>query len=335
VTTGPTLPPGQIETKRFPIVGERAPSSELSDPRNWRLDIAGLVEHPFTLDLETFVSRANRELEFDIHCVTSWTRFGSKWTGLPLRDLLDEAVPADPARFVSFEAYSERGHHTSLPLGLARDDCWLVHAFDGLPLEIGHGGPVRVVTPSRYFYKSLKWVKRIVLLAEDRLGWWEDGSYYHNNADPWPGDERFTSGSIRPDHVERFLAATGYDKYRGRVMMGLDMRAWQPANLDLRRLYLKNCDMRGVSLPGADLRESNLSLSDLRGADLHGADLSGSDLEGVNFSGADLSGADLSGTALSATRFVDDSGGAQLRGAVFDGSFGLVEEQEEYVERST
>jgi DMSO/TMAO reductase YedYZ molybdopterin-dependent catalytic subunit len=77
VTTGPTLPPGQIETKRFPIVGERAPSSELADPRNWRLEIAGLVEHPFTLDLETFVSRANWELEFDIHCVTSWTRFGS------------------------------------------------------------------------------------------------------------------------------------------------------------------------------------------------------------------------------------------------------------------
>jgi DMSO/TMAO reductase YedYZ molybdopterin-dependent catalytic subunit len=334
VTTGPTLPPGQIETKRFPIVGERTPSIELSDPRNWRLEVTGLVEHPFTLDLETFLARADQALEFDIHCVTSWTRFGSTWTGVPLRDLLDEAMPSDQARFISFEAYSERGHHTSLPLSLANEDCWLVHAFEGVPLEIGHGGPVRVVTTSRYFYKSLKWLKRIVLLPEDRLGWWEEGSFYHNNADPWPGDERFTSGSIRPDQVERFLAASGYDKYRGRVMMGLDLRGWEPANLDLRRLYLKNCDLRRVSLPGADLRESNLSLSDLRGADLRGADFSGSDLEGVNFAGADLSGADLSGTALSATRFVDDSGEALLRSARFDDSFGLVEEQEEYVGRN-
>jgi hypothetical protein len=317
------------------MVGEREPSSELSDPRNWRLEIVGLVNRPSSIDLDTFLARADHELVFDIHCVTSWSRFGARWTGIPLEELLDEAEPTEEAKFVSFEAYSERGHHTSLPLSLAREDCWLVHSFDGAPLEIGHGGPVRVVTPSRYFYKSLKWVKRIVLLADDRLGWWEEGSFYHNNADPWAGDERFTSGSIRPDQVRRFLDAGAYDKYRGRVMMGLDLRSWMPASNDLRRLQLKNCDMRGVSLPGVDLRESNLSLSDLRGADLSGADLSGSDLEGVNFSGADLSGADLSGTALSATRFVDESGGARLAGAIFDGSFGLVEEQEEFVARST
>jgi DMSO/TMAO reductase YedYZ molybdopterin-dependent catalytic subunit len=333
VTIGPALPPGQIETKRFPMVGERTPSSQLSDPSDWRLELAGLVNRPLSIDLDTFLARADRDLVFDLHCVTSWSRFGASWTGLPLSDLLDEAEPSPEARYVSFEAYSERGHHTSLPLDLARDDCWLVHSFDGAPLEIGHGGPVRVVTPSRYFYKSLKWVKRIVLLAEDRLGWWEEGSFYHNNADPWAGDERFTSGSIRPDQVARFLGAASYDKYRGRVMMGLDLRSWSPATRDLRGLHLKNCDMRGVSLPGVDLRESNLSLSDLRGADLSGADLSGSDLEGVNFSGADLSGADLSGTALSATRFVDESGEARLEGAVFDDSFGLVEEQEEFVAR--
>jgi hypothetical protein len=316
------------------MVGERVPSSELSDPRAWRLEIVGSVGRPLSIDLDTFLARADRELVFDIHCVTSWSRFGARWTGLPLNDLLDEVEPTGEARFVSFEAYSERGHHTSLPLGLAREDCWLVHSFDGAPLGIGHGGPVRVVTPSRYFYKSLKWVKRIVLLPDDRLGWWEEGSFYHNNADPWAGDERFTSGSIRPDQVARFLEASSYEKYRGRVMMGLDLRSWSPPTRDLRRLHLKNCDMRDLSLPGVDLRESNLSLSDLRGADLRGADLSGSDLEGVDFSGADLSRASLSGTALSATRFVGHSGEARLEGAVFDGSFGLVEEQEEFVARS-
>jgi len=330
-----TLPPGQIETRRFPTVGERQPSDELADPTAWEMELTGLVGNPIRLNLGAFLDRADQELGFDIHCVTSWTRFGSTWTGLPVATLLDEAAPSPDARFVSFEAYSERGHHTSLPLDAVYRDSWLVHSFEGQPLEVGHGGPVRVVTPSRYFYKSLKWVKRIVVLAEDRLGWWEEGSYYHNNADPWAGDERFTTGSIRPDQLQRFVSAPVYDKYRGRVMMGLDLREWAPASLDLRRLYLKNCDLRGVTLAGADLRESNLSLSDLRGADLRDADLSGSDLEGANFSGADLSGANLDDTALSATRFVDADQRATLVRASFDGAYGLVEEQEDYVRTST
>ncbi len=134
------------------------------------------------------------------------------------------------------------------------------------------------------------------------------------------------------DHVDRsqvLLQAVSL------VVPGMERSRAKPANLDLRRMYLKNCDLRGLSLAGADLRESNLSLSDLRGVDLRAADLSGSDLEGVKFSGADLTDADLSDTALSATRFVDDSGEAILHGAVFEGSYGLVEEQEEFVRTHT
>ena len=187
---------------------------------------------------------------------------------------------------------------------------------------------MRVVTPGKYFYKSLKWVRRIDVLSEDRLGWWETNSSYHNNADPWAGDQRFTSGSIRPQQLESFLEAGRYDKYRGKILLGLDLRAWRPSNSDLRRLHLKNCDLRGVDLAGVDLRNSNLSLSNLAGADLKSADLSGSDLEGANFSGADLSGADLSGSALSATRF----NGARVEGAVFSDSWGLVEAQEAYLD---
>jgi DMSO/TMAO reductase YedYZ molybdopterin-dependent catalytic subunit len=333
--TSPALPPGQIETERFPVVGERSPSRDLSDPSDWRVEVAGSVARPLTIDLAAFLARADQTLTFDIHCVTGWTRLGSTFTGMPLSRLLEEAGPLDEARFVSFDSYSQRDHHTSLPLSLADEDCWLVHSFEGEPLGVEHGGPVRLVTPSRYFYKSIKWVKRVMLLAEDRLGWWEQDSSYHNNADPWPGDQRFTTGSIRPEQWRRFMVAPSYDKYRGRVMLGLDLRGWAPTSLELRRLYLKNCDLRGVSLPGADMRGSNLSLSDLRGADLSGADLSGSDLEGANFSGANLAGANLSDTALSATRFIDDGGAAVLSGAVFEGSQGLVESQEEYVRRST
>lgn len=333
MTGARVLPPGQIETGRFPVVGEREPSPELSDPAAWWMEITGLVERPIRLGLESFLGMADRSFDSDIHCVTGWSRFGVTWTGLPLAALLDQAGVDPAARYVSFVAFSGRGHHTSLPLEVAHAASWLVHSFQGEPLTVEHGGPVRVVTPGRYFYKSLKWLQRVELLGEDRLGWWEEHSGYHNNADPWTGTERFTTGSLRPGQLSRFLEAADYAKYRGRVMLGLDLRGWRPRTRDLRRLHLKNCDLRRIDLTGADLRESNLSLSDLRGARLQGADLSGSDLEGANFAGADLTGADLSNTALTATRFRDQSGGADLTGARFEGCRGLVEEQEEYVLR--
>ena len=329
------LPPGQIETRRFPVVGERTPSTELSDPTRWALEITGLVERPFEIGLHAFLDRANVGLTSDIHCVTSWSRLAMDWIGLPVRDLLYEAGLSDGAAFVSFESYSERAHHTSLPLDVVVESSWLMHTADGHPLDVDHGGPVRVFTEGRYFYKSVKWVKRIVVLAQDRPGWWETDSNYHNNADPIPGNERFTTGSIRPEQLERFLSAGSYEKYRGRVMVGLDLRSWSPVTRDLRRLYLKNCDLSGADLSGADLRESNLSLSDLRRVNLRGADLSGSDLEGANFAGADLRDADLSGTALSATRFEEAGLGAVVTGARFDGSWGLTESQEEYLDGRT
>lgn len=315
------------------MVGERAPPSTF-DPTHWELEVTGLVSHPYVIGLEEFLRLANDTVQMDIHCVTSWTRFQSRFGGLPLAAFLKRAGPARDARYVSFEAYSGRDHHTSLPLEVAREHSWLVHSFDDAPLTSEHGGPVRVVTPGRYFYKSLKWVKRVVLLEHDRLGWWEANSAYHNNAEPWSGKERFTSGSLRPGQLARFKAAPNYDKYRGRVMLGLDLRDWAPATRELSRLQLKNCDLRGVVLNAADLRNSNLSLSDLRGADLSGADLSGSDLEGANFSGADLSNADLSNCALSATRFTEGDVSARLDGARFEGVWGLTESQEAYLASS-
>ena len=329
------LPPGQIETKRFPVVGERQPSADLSDPSQWSLRITGLVERPLEIGLAAFLDRANVNLEADIHCVTSWSRLGMNWIGLPLRVLLEEAGVRSGAAFISFESYSERDHHTSLPFAVAWESSWLMHTAAGEPLSVDHGGPVRVFTEGRYFYKSLKWVKRVVVLAEDRPGWWETDSNYHNNADPLTGDERFTTGSIRPEQLDRFLSASSYEKYRGRVMVGLDLRSWAPESRDLQRLYLKNCNLAGVDLAGVNMRESNLSLSDFRGANLRGVDLSGSDLEGANFAGADLRDADLSGTALSATRFQEADSGADVSGARFDGSWGLTESQEDYLASST
>lgn len=319
--TMPSLPPGQIETRRFPVVGERSPSPDISD---WSLTIDGLVANGRSLDWKDYSGLDHRDLSFDVHCVTSWTRFDTTFTGVPLSDLIE---PLPDARFLSFAAFSDRDHNTSLPVEYAIAYSWVVHEVEGEPLTEEHGGPLRVVTPGKYFYKSIKWVKSITALAEDRLGWWETNSSYHNNADPMSGDERFTTGSLRPEQLTRFLTAPGYDKYRGRVLIGLDLREWRPASLDLRRIYLKDCDLTGIDLAGADLRGANLSLSRLRGARLSGADLSGSDLEGAVFTDADLTGADLSGSALSAARFE----GASVEGARFEGAWGLVESEALYL----
>ena len=304
------------------MVGERTPIEGL-DATNWALEVGGLAS-PLAITYEDFAARAKSEITFDIHCVTGWTRFDSTFTGLPLAELI---VPDSGARFVGFGSYSARGHHTSLPLSYAMEESWVVHSFEGQPLAVEHGGPVRVVTPGKYFYKSIKWLRSIELLAEDRLGWWETNSDYHNNADPAAGDQRFTSGSLRPAQLKRFLDASSYDKYRGRVFIGLDLRGWKPGSADLRRLLLKNCDLSGLDLSGADLRNSNLSLSRFVGTDLSGANLSGSDLEGADFSYADLTDADLSDSLLSATRFE----GARLAGSSFSNTSGLLESQARYV----
>lgn len=329
----PRLPPGQIVTGKFPVVGEKAPLAEALDLDRWRLVVDGLVERPLEFDWPSFQALEQRRRTVDIHCVTGWSRLGTTFVGVPLAAILERAGVADEARFARFEAYSDRGHDTSLPLDVALADTWLVHSRDGEPLEPEHGFPLRTLTPSRYFYKSLKWLRRIELLAEDRLGFWERESSYHNVADPWPGNQRFTSGSLDPKKAARFRDAESFDRWRGKVLLGLDLRDWRPKSRDLRSLELKNCDLRGADLAGCDLRGANLSLSDLRGADCRRIDARGADLEGANFSGADLRDADLSECALSATRFVSDDGsmGARVEGLMLDGASELLSSQERYL----
>jgi len=331
------LPPGQSLTRKFPVVGEKAEAAEPVDLAAWRLAAGGLVEQPFELSWSDYLGLPHRERTVDIHCVTGWSRLGTRFLGLPLADLLDRAAPLAGARFVRFESDSPRRHDTSLPLDVARADTWLVHAVDGEPLTPEHGFPLRTVTPSRYFYKSLKWVRRIELIAADRLGFWERESRYHNVGDPWAGDQRFTSGSIEPRKLERFRRAADFSPWRKskEAFLGLDLRGWEPLSRDLSGLELKNCDLRGAKLAGADLRGANLSLADLREADLTAADLRDADVEGADFSGASLSRADLSGAALSATRFFSQTQAATVTGLRWEGASGLLEDQEEFLLRNT
>lgn len=326
------MPPGQILTGKFPVVGEQQGRSG-ADPSTWTLQIDGLVEQVRSWSIQELLAMEQSEQTVDIHCVTGWSRPQMQIRGLPLSRLLDAVRPRADAHFVRFVADSERGHDTSLPLAFARENTWIVHEMDGAPLAPEHGAPLRSVTPGRYFYKSVKWLCRIELLAQDRLGYWERESAYHNEADPL-SEQRFDERRIsQPEEVQAFREATSLQPWRsGRGLLKARLGGWNPQDRDLRGLQLKFCSLRQAQLQGADLRGANLSLSNLSGADLRNVRFDDADLEGANLSGADLRGAVLCRTALSATRFFRPRNGepsrvAQVEGADFRGCRGLMEEQ--------
>jgi DMSO/TMAO reductase YedYZ molybdopterin-dependent catalytic subunit len=310
------LPPGQQLAARdkWPIVGERMPAE---GPVEWSLTVGGLVDRPRTFTLQELTALPQATLTVDIHCVTRWSKPGAEFGGVLLKDLLSVVRPLPEARFVSFMARSERRHDTSLPLDDAlRLGVLLATLYAGGPLPVEHGGPLRVVTPRRYFYKSLKWASAIELLAEDRLGYWEREAGYHNEADPWR-EQRYLAPSLDRREVQTLLATRDFS--------GRDLRSLSAAGLELRGLLardalLRDADFRGACLAGACFDGANLSNAHFERAELSGAAFRGADLEGANFSGADLRGADLSGAALTAATFCPERDGQldEAAGVIFD-----------------
>lgn len=324
------LPPDQLATEKFPVVGERAPSPEALDLDRWSLTLDGLVERPRVLRWTDYLALPHRDLVMDVHCVTRWSRRRTVFTGVPLRDVLADLGLAPEVTSIRFVAWSARDHDTSLPRAVALADTWLVHAADGAPLSPAHGAPLRTVTVGRYFYKSLKWVRRVEARAEHRPGYWERTDGYHDGADPWPGDQRYIAGSLRPAELAELRAGRKLARWRRQTVRSADLRGWHPPAdvIDgIGAIKLKNCDLRDAVLAGAMLRGANLTLSDLRGADLRGADLRDADLEGARLAGADLRGADLRGAALTAASLFEGSVEARIDGARFEGVTGLLEAQ--------
>ncbi len=331
----PPLPPGQVLTDKFPLVGELAAAPGLS-AASCRIEIGGLVATPLSLSLAELMAVPDAERIVDIHCVTGWSRPSLRLRGWPLAAVLARAGVHADARYVRFVAHSLRAHDTSLPLDFALADTWLVHSVDGAPLSAEHGGPIRTVTPSRYFYKSLKWLAKIELMAEDRLGYWERESAYHNEAD-FRAEQRFDDARVTaPDAVAAFRDATDFAPWRDTVLLKARLGGWTPKTRDLRGIQAKSCSLRNARLAEADLGGANLSLSNCEGADLQRADFTKADLEGASFAGADLRGAVMVDSFLSATRFYRDFANgkrlaAQVEGLRLVRPRGLLESQAEFL----
>jgi len=139
--------------------------------------------------MKEFLQLPHVKLTCDIHCVTTWSKLDMEWGGVPFRVIEELVKPTLDARFVIQEA--EQGYTTNLPLDDYRRENVLVADWaDGKPLEDEHGGPVRMLVPHRYFWKSAKWLRKLHFSDVDVRGYWEERGY-HNRADPW-GEERYS-----------------------------------------------------------------------------------------------------------------------------------------------
>jgi len=180
------LPPGQRLVQNWPVL-DLGQQPEVSAQR-FRLDIDGAVARPLSLSLPAFMALPQQDFRSDIHCVTQWSRYDNTWRGVAASVLLEMVEPLEAARHVVLHGVD--GYATNVRLDqFAAGDVLLAHSWEGEPLTAEHGGPVRVVIPRLYFWKSAKWIRRVELTTADKPGFWERNGY-HNNADPW-AEERY------------------------------------------------------------------------------------------------------------------------------------------------
>lgn len=308
------LPPHQgliRSATNWPVVGESAPRVTNAP---WRIVVCGLVARPLDLSLEEVSTRPQETRVVDFHCVTRWSKYDMAFGGVSLNSVLEESEVRSEARYVRFIARSDRDHDTSLTLDdVRRLDPLIAFTIDGAPLPLEHGGPVRIVTTGKYGYKSLKWLERIELLEENKLGFWESGPGYHDNADPW-AEERYVTGNIPPDLRARMIETR---RIGGREILSVDFSGADLAGLDGGGASLRNCRFEGTDLTGADFRNANLSNAFLRGATLVNANFESADLEGADFAGANLTNANFTNASLFGASFGGGAGavGADLSGA--------------------
>lgn len=195
------LPPGQSLTQKFPVLHYGpVPQTNLA---TWDFRVFGEVEETVTWDWEAFNKLPRTEVTLDLHCVTRWSKFDTRWEGVSLKTLVNEGFirPRPAARYVV--QHCEYGYTTNTPLELVLADNFLLAThYDGRPLELEHGWPLRGVIgsfPDRsedktaYLWKGGKWLRALEFRADDALGFWEKAGY-HNEADPWT-EQRFSGRS--------------------------------------------------------------------------------------------------------------------------------------------
>jgi DMSO/TMAO reductase YedYZ molybdopterin-dependent catalytic subunit len=182
------LPPGQSPTTKWPVLDlGRTPEVPLAQ---WRLTVNGIVDEPYSLGYAELLGLEQASWsDTDIHCVTRWSQFGMTFEGVDVRALIELAAPRAEATHLLIHGYD--GYTTNLPLAdVLEHPALVVHRAQGQALTVEHGGPVRLLVPHLYLWKSAKWLKRLEVLDADRLGFWEENGYHHRG-NPW-AEERWS-----------------------------------------------------------------------------------------------------------------------------------------------
>ena len=180
------LPPGQYLTEKWPVL--HAGEIPDVDVATWTLAVTGEVEEPVTLSFDELMALPATDVTSDIHCVTRWSRFDARFKGVHWRELAKLCGPQPSGRFAI--AHAEHGFTANVPLAALEDEqALVVYEADGAPLTVEHGWPVRLLIPSKYFWKSAKWLNGIELSAVDKPGFWERYGY-SNDAD-YRREERY------------------------------------------------------------------------------------------------------------------------------------------------
>ena len=192
----PRLPPGQVATQKWPVL--HYGTVPMVDPAQWTLELSGEVRNPYRLTWTELEALPRREVACDMHCVTRWTRFDNLFEGVPLAPIVERAGLKPNAKFVLVHA--EQGFTTNLPLDdFLQPGNLLAVKHNGSPLTPEHGGPVRLLVPHLYLWKSAKWITGFEFLAEDYPGFWEQNGY-HRRGNPWE-EERY--GRADPVRMRR------------------------------------------------------------------------------------------------------------------------------------
>jgi DMSO/TMAO reductase YedYZ molybdopterin-dependent catalytic subunit len=183
---GQDVPSGQYVTEKFPVLTFGAnPRIDLS---TWQFRVFGLVDSEVTLNWEEFKALGETTVEAPFHCVTQWSKMENTWEGVPFSAVMDLVTPGPETTHVMVHCYG--GYTTNLALDVVHDeDVLFAYRHDGEPLAVDHGGPLRLVVPKRYGWKSAKWVNGLEFTAKDAPGFWEARGY-HMNGDPLK-EERF------------------------------------------------------------------------------------------------------------------------------------------------
>ncbi|MGH2725259.1 MAG: sulfite oxidase-like oxidoreductase [Actinomycetota bacterium] len=181
------IPPGQHLTRGWPVLhSEGIPRF---DPQTWRFRASGLVEGETEWTWEELRALPSVTVTSDFHCVTGWSKLDNEWEGVRFREIADRVKPLPEAAHVVVSAPS--GYTANVPLEVLLDeDVLFAWSHGGEPLEAKHGGPMRLVVPKRYGWKSVKWATGVRFVDRDIRGFWEERGY-HNNAEPW-AEERYS-----------------------------------------------------------------------------------------------------------------------------------------------